>query len=355
MTREEKITEPELPDPQAGDSSSQRAPASRQKPKWWPVVKWSLFAAMMWFVGHRALSLWQSSPKIELQVHPAWLLPAGALYLAGWLPSIWFWRAMLKRMDQRPPRYASLRAYFIGHLGKYVPGKALVLVIRGSLMRQAGVNPVLAALTAAYETLVSMAAGAAIAVALAPLVIPETLWERLPVQAQFLRRQPLLAPILVAVAVLVSSPFSSWLFTRVGKKAIPAADVPPVGITARLVMQGLLFTSLGWIFHACSLGCVLQSISDQPIDPGQFPVWLASVSLSTFAGFIILVAPGGLGVREWILIEILKDQPAIGPEKAIVAAGILRIVWFASELIAAGSLYLFRPAMKTKPSSLPPQ
>jgi uncharacterized membrane protein YbhN (UPF0104 family) len=125
-------------------------------------------------------------------------------------------------------------------------------------------------------------------------------------------------------------------------------DLPAANITAKLVLQGVLITSLGWICHAISLGCTLQSVSDHAVDLAQFPLMLASVSLSTFAGFLILVAPGGLGVREWVLIETLKDQPTIGSDKAIIAAGLLRIVWFVAELAAAGILFAIKPRRPKK-------
>lgn len=311
---------------------------------------------MLYFVSKRAVDLWQSSPRVDLHVDVRWLVPSAILYVIGWMPSVWFWRALLVRMHQRPDWFATIRAYYVGHVGKYVPGKALVLVIRGALLRDSGARPVLAGLTAAYETLVSMSAGAAIALALAPTVIPDALWQKLPAAFLFLRQQPFLVPAVVAVATFASTPFSAWLFTRVGRKVLPrTADAPSTAsISARLVSQGVLITSLGWICHALSLGCVLQAISASSIDLAQFPIWLASVASSTFLGFVVLIAPGGLGVREWVLIETLKDQSSIGAEKAIVAAGLLRLVWFISELAAAAVLYVIRPRttageIKTEP------
>ncbi len=318
----------------------------RPRGRWVSVVKFALFAIMLYFVGQRAVALWQDSPPIKLHVDMRWLVPAAALYVVGWLPWVWFWHALLTRMDKRPGWYATFRAFSVGHLGKYVPGKALVVVIRSGMLKNSGINPILGGLSVVYETLVSMTSGAAIAVALAPAMIPDELWERMPNAVQFLRQQPILVPVLVFAAAIASTPFSAWMFTRVGRKAIPRiADASrKTDITARLVLQGFLITSVAWIFLALSLGCTLQAISDGPPDLKQFPVWLASVSLSTFCGFVVLVAPGGLGVREWVLIETLKDQPAIGGEKAIVVAGLLRVVWFVTELVMVGLLYAIRPA-----------
>lgn len=347
---------------------------SRLKRRWLMIAKFTLFAVLMYFVSLRAVALWQDSPPIKLHVDVRWLVPSAVLYMVGWLPSVWFWHALLTRMDKRPGWYATLRAYYVGHLGKYVPGKALVLVIRGGMLKESGGNPVLAGLAAVYETLVSMSSGIAIAVALAPAVIPDGLWERMPTAMQFLRQQPLLVPIVVFAAAIASTPFSAWLFTRIGRKAMPRATdavprtsvthsgdrqdayptvtcatdaAPKTEITARLVLQGFLVTSLGWLFLALSLGCALQAISDEPLDLMQFPVWLASISLSTFSGFVVLIAPGGLGVREWVLIETLKDQPGIGGEKAIVVAGLVRVIWFAAEMAMAGLLYLIKPVVQS--------
>lgn len=324
--------------------------ATRTPRRWWPVVKWSLFALIMAFVVRRAVLEWQASPRIEIKIDARWLVPAACAYLIGWIPSVWFWHALMKSMDQRPAAFATIRAYFVGHMGKYVPGKALVLVLRGALIKDSGASSMLGALAAAYETLVSMAAGATIAVALAPAVITTGMWDRLPASFHWLRDQPLLVPLVAAAAALASTPLSAWLFTRVGRKALPRTEDAPAtaAISARLVALGLFVTSLGWVCHAFSLGFTLQAISDGPMNLEQFPVWLASVAMSTFAGFVVLVAPGGLGVREWVLIETLKDQPGIGTERAIVAAWLLRVVWLVAELIAAGGLFAIKPGTRSK-------
>ena len=330
--------------------STATVPPRRTGRRWWPVVKWTLFSILLYFVVKRAWAIWQSSPPTTIQIQFGWLILAGLLYLVAWIPSIWFWRALLNRLDQHPGHYPSIRAYYVGHVGKYVPGKALVLVIRAALLKPFGINPILAALTAAYETLVAMACGAAIGIALAPASIPDGVWIHLPQGLQFLRRQTLLVPLVVAVLTIATTPFSARLFTRVGRKVIPPADdeVRSTGITAGLMIQGLFVSSVGWAIMALSLGCTLQALSDTSIDLSQFPVWLAAVCLSGFIGFVILVAPGGIGVREWVLIEILKDQPTIGPDKAVLAAGLLRLIWFAAELVVAGPLYAFPPASGRK-------
>jgi uncharacterized membrane protein YbhN (UPF0104 family) len=168
----------------------------------------------------------------------------------------------------------------------------------------------------------------------------------------WLKDQPLMLPLAVLVALVASTPISSRLFTWIGRKTIPHGSNTSVpGIQAKHVLQGVVITSVSWSCNALSLGFVLKSISSDGIDFMQFPIWLASVCLSTFFGFVVLVAPGGLGVREGILAEMLKDQPGIGGERAIIAAGLLRVVWFTSEAITAAVLYLIKPGRQRQSAS----
>ena len=309
----------------------------------WFVLKCLLLALVLVFIVRRGIQLWETAPPKPIQIDVVWLVAASVLYFLSWLPSVWFWRAMLERMNQPIDWWTALRAHYVGHVGKYIPGKGLVLVIRGSLAKEANVNPLLGGVTAAYETLTFMAAGAAIGLALSPMILPALVDKWLPPSPSWIRGSTYLFPGLVAFATFATTPFSSWLFTKVGRKTMtdsihPQAIAP--AISAGLISQGVVLTSLGWGIQALSLGCVLQSMSTVPLDLAQFPIWLAACALSTVGGFVVLLAPGGIGVREGLLIEVLKDQPQIGPATALIAAGLLRVVWFVTELIAAAIFWL---------------
>ena len=310
--------------------------------QYWPYVKCVFFVIVLGFVVRRAIQLWMAAPAESIHINGIWLIPAGLAYFVGWLPSVWFWREMLLTMRQPLGWWDAIRAHYIGQLGKYVPGKAMVLVIRGSLAKEGGANSVLAAVTAVYETLVFMAAGAILSLALAPIAFGDPFWSKIPVQLSWVRNHPMLFGLFVFSANLATTPISSWLFTRIARKSLPKAesalDVLPA-ISAALISKGVISTSLGWACHALSLGFVMQSVSTHAFDITQFPIWLVACTLSTVGGFVVLIAPGGLGIREGLLIEVLKDQPFVGPTAAVVVAGLLRAVWFATELIASGYLY----------------
>lgn len=334
-------------------SSIPNPDAATERNSWqraWPILKWLLFAVMVWFVAQRGRELWQTDQTVDLTVHWGWLVPAAITYWLGWLPAVWFWRRMMRSLGQRVSRFDAIRAYYCGHLGKYVPGKATVLVIRAALLKDRGCRPAIAALTAGYETLTTMGAGAAIAVALAPLAVSPSLWEQVPSSLRTLRTQPVLLPIAVVILTIAVMPLVSRLFSRVALKLLPPEmrrEDRNLKISTSLLLRGLPVLALMWVLHSVSLGCTLQSVSDTPLDWSGWPAWLAAVSLATFLGFVVLIAPGGVGVREYVLIESLRHHPGISSQQAVLAALLLRGVWFATEILAAAVLYWLPARDKT--------
>src|SRR4051794_31227953 len=119
--------------------------------RWWPAAKILLTAAILGLIGRRFYLDLTRPGAADLFARPrafGWLVPAAALYLAGLAASALYWRRLMRHLGQPAPVAATFRAYFVGQLGKYVPGKALALVMRAAFMRPAGANVGLAGLTA---------------------------------------------------------------------------------------------------------------------------------------------------------------------------------------------------------------
>jgi uncharacterized membrane protein YbhN (UPF0104 family) len=94
---------------------------------------------------------------------PAWLAAAGGVYLIGLAFSAWFWRDAIRSLGGDPDWITLVRAYYVGHLGKYVPGKTLLIIMRTAMMHGPKVRTSVAVVTMVYETLIFMAAGALVA------------------------------------------------------------------------------------------------------------------------------------------------------------------------------------------------
>jgi uncharacterized membrane protein YbhN (UPF0104 family) len=315
------------------------------------LLKWTLFAVVLAYVGRHGYRLWQQSDvRTPLTAASAlWLLLSAVLYAVSWLPSVWFWSELMRALGGRPNFADAARAYYCGSLGKYVPGKAMVLVLRGSLMNGRGCAGRTAAITAAYETLTMMGTGLLVGLLLAPL--PK--W----VPA---RGQPWLVPVVV-LAVLVALPVIArllgWAVIKMSPpdlvelNHIPATGNSPtvnsspalasaasrLAIPTWLVGAGCAAFLVSWAIQGLSLGMTLCAV-DEPMHWHDWPLWSGAMALSTSLGFAVLFAPAGLGVREGILLGILT-QAGVNAHAAVAVTVLSRFVSFFSDILVAALFY----------------
>jgi len=308
-------------------------------------VKAVLAVVVLWAVGRHVLRTWDDlgEKRVALRFEPAWLVGSGVLYLAGLSAYGRFYERVLQASPGPIGLAPALRAYVVSHLGKYVPGKAMVVVIRAGMVVPFGARAATAAIATFYETLVMMAAGGLIAAAgfataagsdRARLVVPALGPIDLPIY-RLAAVGGLGLGLLFLLVVLPS------VFGRIaGLISLPIPGVGPDALprlSGRLLVQGLLWSTAGWALLGLSQVAVVRSFDPEGASNlvvlGLVPVAIASVALATVAGFVVAVLPGGLGVREGVLMSALA--PALGPDRAVVAALMLRLVWVAAELLAA--------------------
>ena len=100
-----------------------------------PAAKLAIVALLTWFLRGTLEDAKRQITEQRVQLDLGWLVTSGVLYLLGQLPSALFWHRVMVRMGQNVRRYPAIRAWYIGQLGKYVPGKALVIVLRAGFLR----------------------------------------------------------------------------------------------------------------------------------------------------------------------------------------------------------------------------
>jgi uncharacterized membrane protein YbhN (UPF0104 family) len=297
------------------------------------VAKGLIVALVAWFIARTIYDAWDGLADYAWRVRPLWLLLSGGLYLMGLLPCALFWYATLRRLGQTPRLLTTVKAYYVGHLGKYVPGKAMVIVLRAGLVRGPGVQGAVAAVSVFCETLTTMAVGAFLAAALLAVCF---------------REQRFFIVIALVLAALAVTPTLPPVFRRlvtlsgVGRR-YPATLSQLHRLDSRWLLSGWVMIAIGWAIVGLSLWATLRGLAIVTSDgqpPGaiaHLPLWTAAVSLATVAGFLSFI-PGGAGVREAVLIGLMQSTGFTSPD-ALLAAAMLRIVWLLAELAVAGISY----------------
>jgi glycosyltransferase 2 family protein len=304
------------------------------------VVKLAILAIVVWAVRRTLVEAVAGLDDVWWRIQAGWLVAAALCYLAGLLAWGLFWHRVLVTLGQRPTRFRSLTAYFVGHLGKYVPGKALVVILRAGLIRGPGVDTTVAAVSVFVETFVMIASGAL----LAALVLAATL-----------EADPRWTLLALGIGVLAALPILPPVFRRI-VGVLGRRSRQPAGAAAtrnqqlgrfdgRLVASGYLMAAAGWIPVGASLWAVLRSLGIENAPLATTLPWaVAVVALAVVAGFLSLL-PGGLGVRDVILLELmvprLRDVFYVDHAESIALAAVLllRLVFLGAEVAVSAVLY----------------
>jgi glycosyltransferase 2 family protein len=297
--------------------------------KW--IVRLAILALVIYFVQGSLVKGCKEIGQQHWQLDFAWLALSGVLYLVSLLPAGWFWQRVLRAMNQDPRFGETQRAYFVGHLGKYVPGKALVVIIRATLIGSPRVDPIVAGASVFVETLTMMAVGACLSAAIIPFWFGFHAW---------------LIALSLGLALAAGVPTIPPVFRRL-LRLTPFVRKDPArlgdlhGINWATLSLGWCAATIGWLVSGLSLWACLKSTGTPNLEPvAQLPLYTAAVALGTVAGFLSLI-PGGIVVREAVLMEILARH--FGPSSALVAAVLLRLVWLVAELGISGILYVAGP------------
>jgi hypothetical protein len=331
----------------AGASSGIARP-SQWRPRLWAALKWVMFAAVIGFVGRHAWRLWHQVEAGSVPIRWGWLAVASAASVVAWVPSCWYWRYLLKDHTGPLPVLPLARAYYCGHLGKYIPGKAAVIVIRTALLKPLAVHPAAGASTAALESMTYMSAGAVLALFLMPLqeglagqlaaALEGTWWHG---TIRFAYSPPpwfWLVPVAGAVACVLGLALLADRFARfAGRYVNTASNLPaaPRGQVARVAAGFVPFLAAWWL-QGLALGLTLSAVGVGTFDMAHWPAWTFDASISMFGGFVAAFAPGGLGVREGLLMLLLEQA---APKQAVLAAGLWRGATLAGEAVVSSVLY----------------
>lgn len=282
----------------------------------------AVVVALAWTV-RKAIGDLREQPISLSEIHWAKLLVAICAYLVTMLLSWCFWHRVMLALRQRPKLKKSLRAFFVSQLGKYVPGKAMVIVLRTDLVRDEDVEAGPAAASVFIETLTWIFVGASIASLLIVFQFNE------------FRSLQIAALVMMVVAGALTWP---PVFNRIASKLTKA---PTSGVTYAVdfstMVFGWLLLTIGWCFNGMSLWLVIDSLPGTETQLIHFPIVLAAVTLATVGGFVSLL-PGGLGVRELVMIPLLGSQ--FGAANAVIAAILVRFVWLTAEFVSSGIIYL---------------
>lgn len=276
--------------------------------------------------GWRTWAKWQAQGDLfEISYLP--MLGSLLAYLTGLVFFGIYYGVIVRGVKPATGMIPCVRAYLYSHPAKYVPGKAMVVVVRVGVLGKAGIGPAAASFTAIFETLSMMAIGGLLGGVL--LMMPHG--------------HLMGAAVSFGLGAAFMGTVLPWTFgraVRLLKKGLPAIDPadcpsPSKADAGKLAALGVA----GWLAWGVSGVLTVSALSGGQLRPlVEWPRIAGAVMVGTAGGFALPILPGGLGLREGIYHEVTKG--VLGPDLAIASALALRFVWVVGEVIAVAAISL---------------
>ena len=242
------------------------------------------------------------------------------------------WRSLLAAAGSRLSVTAAARIFFIGQLGKYVPGSVWPVLTQMELGRAYRVPRQRSATVAMLSMMIGLTSGLLATLIGLPFMARDSAhaywWVFL-----------FIPVLLVCLHPRVLNPVIARGLRMLGK---PAPESP---LGARAIAQAIVLNLGVWFAFGLQIWVMTARLGVHGGD--TLLACVGAYSLAWCVGFVVVLAPAGAGAREFILIATLTPMVHAGPATAI--ALVSRGVTMLTDLGGAGIAALLRHGAPVPP------
>lgn len=294
-----------------------------------PDRRGQVLALRLSFVALVALAAWWSlrgqadEIAVALTSVPWWRLALSTgLVAVGLGVTGLLWRRVLAAHGGHVPLRAAAYIFFVGQLGKYVPGSVWSVGVHAAMTRTFGVAP----RTTVSTSLTFLALHVATGLLLGGAALP---WLDLGGEIGQVLQIALAGLCLAGGTVVLMPGVLRWTARRTLGLRIDWDASDSVRAAALMAVT--------WAFYA---GALLPLLAQ----PGLDLLWplAAAFALGYVVGVAVPVAPAGLGAREVVFLAVMT--PALGVADAAALAVLARLVHTAADFLVAGLSWQVRHA-----------
>lgn len=290
------------------------------------------------FLFATAARNWQDLQAYDWEIDPLLLALSIVAHVAVLAWGVLVWSRVVRCFPRSNVTVPMLmRIWFLSSAAKYIPGKIWQFVAAAQLSRDAGLPASLMLTSLVIHTGFAVLAAGAVAAA------------TLPANLMGLGAIPQWIPILVAVAIAIALAHPAVL--RFGVGLIPRALHRDVVAWEASWLDGIRLLTLSiasWIFYGGAFYLFVTALT--PLEPGVMIPLTGVNALSFLAGYLVLLAPAGLGIREAAMTVLLS--PFVPTGVAAVIAILSRLWTIAAEVVGAIPALIY--SRRNRPEHTPP-
>lgn len=327
------------PDPldTSADAAIGAVPTTGRRARVLTVVKWVAAVVALAFLVWSIARQWDDIARDFVRLDAGTIVLGVAATIVALVANMLSWRAMMSASGFRVRLAAASSIFFVGQLGKYIPGGVWSIAAQAELGRAHGLQRTGSAVAALASMLVSMVTAAVVgivAVLLASSTGFATFWW--------------LIPLIVVGLVCLTPPVLGRLIAvafRILRR--PAQDTT---LTWTGTVMSLVWSLVMWLAYGVQATFVLRVFGAD--SPTLFPVAVGAYAVAWLVGFVVVIAPAGIGPREGILVLLLGS--VAGGSAPLALAVISRVFMTIGDVMLAGvgALLAARHRRKTAAAAL---
>lgn len=284
------------------------------------------------FIALLLQSQWQELKTYAWQIAPLWLMLSVGWLVAAWAVEVAIWRRLLRTVGGQLSYWSALRIWFLSAIVRYIPGNIWQPLSITLLAQQRGVQPE-ATLTSIvlYQAIITLAVAPIAAIYFAVTGNWGVLTDMMRTVAPFV-----IAVGLTPLVVFIAQPawliaFINWGLQRLGRSRLP------YGLTRAELLYALVLAASDWLLWGAAFASLAFGIHAYPPADMWTLAWrlIAIYPVAYVIGFLSVITPSGLGVREGALYLLLA--PVIGGATITLLALAMRVWTTLGEVIAAGA------------------
>lgn len=290
-------------------------------------VKYIVAAVLVFFLARSVIVNWKSIKGYDWSFNPGLMAVSCLMFFAAYAILPLIWSNVLKYMGYRLRFSDAWHIYYIGNLGRYIPGKVWAVAGMAYMAEKAGIPAATAGAAAVFAQVYSLLSS--FVFFLIFLIFNVTyfygyhiLW---------------IVAVFCILAVIFLFPRNleyalNYCLKKFGREPVR------IGITPRSALKIIAFYSVSWILFGAAFWVLISAA----VGRGQVNLLFASGAWATAyaIGFLAFFVPGGLGVREGILGLFFMNVLPVGV--GIIIAGVSRLIVTIIEILCVMISLLYK-------------
>jgi glycosyltransferase 2 family protein len=313
-------------------------PTNHGAPRWRTALRLAVAGVFLAVIAVVLASQWREARPLLGRLSAPVVLASWALVLAGIYATFRSWRAALAALGGTLPHAGAMRVFYLGQLGKYLPGTIWPALTQMRLGRDYQVPPRASGAAVAVFMLMVIGTGLLVGVPVIPLLGRDA--------ADEYHWLVLVLPLFVlALTPPVLNRAIAWALRLTRRPPMPA----PLSFGGILRVAG--WAIISWLCYGVHVYLLVRQLG---VEGGAllFLQCTGAFAAAFASGPLLLIVPAGAGVREAALLLLLGST--VTAPVATVIAVVSRLLFIVGDLAWSAVAVLAARRALRPPAPLPP-